>query len=599
MRLLFRARKSQSRESVPAGSGRMSAWVKGGIALVALAMLVAVTVVPSFAGHQAVSQSNTASSVQAAVSVTTTPAGTTTPTAVTACPNNQCPFQLPPGSNPNINNIYYGYTPANSGDKPVLLFVHGLGGVAQDWWSETAYSGVNDMYEMAYDAGYRTAFVSLNPDDQRGPSSNMWVDGQVLAQQIPAVAQHYGVSKLDIITHSKGGVDVQTAIAYDGMAPYVDQVLMLSSPNWGSPLASIICSTQGQPIGGSSGPASAMCSMTPGYMKLFRQMTDPLPSSVKWWVAGGTDHGPQGSILSLTGQLLFKVGGANDGFVTVNSATDLELSRWLFVRELNHDSIRVGHNSFPFIQAELQSTTTPSLVPPLSNPDSPSVASTAVPTPRFGVSNSGVLQSGAIVRGGTLNGNTSVAIPVESGAQVAYFALLTSGGSVNASLADPSGHGQSFSTPSAVADPMLEGMTYRAYEATNPASGKWHVSLSGANGATYLLLVGVQSPLNVTVSGVPNTSLQPGQTITPQASVQSPSGSATIDTVTTQVLQFNNSSGKPMTVSAPTSGAVQIENQPDVVSLTITVTGHQSDGSPFERTFIRSLPVLPANTAST
>src|SRR4051794_11811270 len=46
--------------------------------------------------------------------------------------------------------IYIGAIPPNSANKPVLVFVAGKSGKAQDWWSDTYFSGHNDMYDYAY-----------------------------------------------------------------------------------------------------------------------------------------------------------------------------------------------------------------------------------------------------------------------------------------------------------------------------------------------------------------------------------------------------------------------------------------------------------------
>src|SRR5205823_4988921 len=144
---------------------------------------------------------------------------------------------------------------------------HGLTGIAQDWWSQTDVSGVNDMYLDAYNAGYRTAFVTLQAGGGRGPDENYFINGPVLATQMQAILAYYGVSKLVIITHSKGGIDTQDALWLQQMYPYVSSFIMLSSPNQGSYLANVECTP-------TSGTLSAICSLEPGYMSAFRGDVD-------------------------------------------------------------------------------------------------------------------------------------------------------------------------------------------------------------------------------------------------------------------------------------------------------------------------------------
>ena len=80
------------------------------------------------------------------------------------------PQPLPRTGDCILDNIFYGTVPPGGADAPVLVFVHGLSGLAQDWWTDQTYVGVNQMYAKAYNAGYRTAFVNLNVDDNT-PSS--------------------------------------------------------------------------------------------------------------------------------------------------------------------------------------------------------------------------------------------------------------------------------------------------------------------------------------------------------------------------------------------------------------------------------------------
>src|SRR5438270_12651065 len=65
------------------------------------------------------------------------------------------PDPAPVAGSPD-QNIYYGATPDNGANAPVIVFVHGLHGAASDWWIG------NDMYSFAFHGGFRTAFISLS-----------------------------------------------------------------------------------------------------------------------------------------------------------------------------------------------------------------------------------------------------------------------------------------------------------------------------------------------------------------------------------------------------------------------------------------------------
>jgi len=286
------------------------------------------------------------------VAGTTRASATVITTTNPICPPAGCPQQ-----DPSNATIYYGATPALGETKPVLLFVHGLGGVAEDWWT-----GGNDMYTMAYNAGYRTAFVSLAPGGARNPAQDSYTQGITLSQQIMTITQHLNVPYVDIVAHSKGGIDTQAAIAFDmsRSAPLVRYVTTLSSPHHGTQLANIICAlppSLTQKFGipqtpGLCGDAAKRGGLTTTSMQAFRQAVDPILATVPvtFFVASGTDWQDTPS-LQLPGKVLAAAepNNSNDGFVSVSSSCLLPGAYYLFAKSVDHFGMRVGHNSFPFI----------------------------------------------------------------------------------------------------------------------------------------------------------------------------------------------------------------------------------------------------------
>lgn len=96
------------------------------------------------------------------------------------------------------------------------------------------------MLQQARDAGYQTAAINLY--DANGTSQDMWDNGKLLADKIKVISNHFG-KKLIVIAHSKGGVDTQTTLVYNRAAPYVQRVITLSSPHYGSQLADLAYSS--------------------------------------------------------------------------------------------------------------------------------------------------------------------------------------------------------------------------------------------------------------------------------------------------------------------------------------------------------------------
>ena len=135
----------------------------------------------------------------------------------------------PAPSSPD-GHIFYGQVPPNSGRAPVIVFVHGLMGTASDWWNN------NDMYVSAYNARYRTAFVSLNRDNSQN-NATIGDNALVLRDALPIIAGHYDAQQLYLVGHSKGGLDIQAAMLYPTIGRLAKAVFTIDTPNQGTELA--------------------------------------------------------------------------------------------------------------------------------------------------------------------------------------------------------------------------------------------------------------------------------------------------------------------------------------------------------------------------
>lgn len=123
-------------------------------------------------------------------------------------------------------NILYGQTPPNfNGD--VIIFNHGYIGS-----TESMLIG-NEMYELAYNAGYKTAFVATT----RG--EGLWVNGEVLGRAIDQITEHYSVSEAFLVVHSNGGKASEVALFHENKRNKIKKVISLGTPFHGTQLADL------------------------------------------------------------------------------------------------------------------------------------------------------------------------------------------------------------------------------------------------------------------------------------------------------------------------------------------------------------------------
>ena len=262
----------------------------------------------------------------------------------------------PPGSVGNQpdtkNTIYLGAIPPVASNAPVLVFVHGYLGQGETWFES------GEMYEYAYNAGYRTAFVQL------GKKDNMWTNGQMLANMLTSITSQYGVGQVVLVAHSKGGVDSEAAMVHYGAHPKVNRLITLSTPFYGSQLADLAqtwwLSWVSWPLGQKN---AATYVLQTSYMNYFRSITDPHPNSqyvdARTYGAWGYAWGP----LHIPGLYIAAAGGGNstggnDGVIAYNKSQrpgglvvwpghPASISKW------DHFEIREGDIMWGEVQGQL------------------------------------------------------------------------------------------------------------------------------------------------------------------------------------------------------------------------------------------------------
>jgi len=315
------------------------------------------------------------------------------PESTTAATSKQAPPSAPPVTVDSVlPNLFYGATPlttstppgpcasATECPTPVLVFVHGLTGSYADWLESNncppsptvcgpngpgAGTG-NDMYDYAYEAGFRTAFMSLSANNSNN-SATIQANAAMLETVFPRILANFGVSKVYFICHSKGGLDLQAALATPQWIGMASAVFTFGTPNQGDALSNwLFLTPNGQALG------QALGLLTPGIQSMetanvlqLRTQWDPLFENAQipfYTVAGDLCTEPHPSTAcnnTVTGPILQSITGGtsappNDQLVTepetylpttyaMNMGVELE----------GHYQLRLGDNSFSMIYSRV------------------------------------------------------------------------------------------------------------------------------------------------------------------------------------------------------------------------------------------------------
>jgi hypothetical protein len=315
------------------------------------------------------------------------------PESTTAATSKTAPPSAPPVTVDGVlPNLFYGATPlttstppgpcasATECPTPVLVFVHGLTGSYADWLESNncppsptvcgpngpgAGTG-NDMYDYAYEAGFRTAFMSMSANNSNN-SATIQTNAAMLETIFPAILAHFGVSKVYFICHSKGGLDLQAALATPQWIGIASAVFTFGTPNQGDALSNwLFLTPNGQALGQTLGLLTpGIQSMETANVLQLRTQWDPLFENAQipfYTVAGDLCTEPKPSTAcnnTVTGPILQSItGGAssppNDQLVT-EPETYLPTTYAMNMGvELNgHYQLRLGDNSFSMIYSRV------------------------------------------------------------------------------------------------------------------------------------------------------------------------------------------------------------------------------------------------------
>jgi|GEM_PF-875410 len=275
-----------------------------------------------------------------------------------------------PGGSPNL---LYGEVKAGAEQGKVLVFIHGLQGQPADWTFERAVAP-NDMYELAYNAGYRTVFIGMSADNSQN-SEGIVANRTVLENLLPEAAAELGASEMIMVAHSKGAVDLQAAMANSPqILNLVKEVYAISPPNSGSELANWAFQTPaGQILAGGAGLLTpGVFSLQTGSMELLRGFFDLFfrTAEKQFYVMAG-DNPETNPLMAITGAILASLTGdePNDGLVPL-SRTKLPIEYGTDLGDLidtNHFVTNFGNLTFPRINAQIQAQDNPTAFKSISD----------------------------------------------------------------------------------------------------------------------------------------------------------------------------------------------------------------------------------------
>ncbi|PGW57873.1 esterase/lipase family protein [Bacillus thuringiensis] len=491
---------------------------------------------------------------------------------------------FPPKETFRPGDWFVGATPAQiDPTKSPIVFVQGKNGKANDWYGDTYYHGKNNMYDLAYDAGYQTAFVQLYDAAGTGSVSS-WTNGKLLAEKLAAISQHFG-GKVNIIAHSKGGIDTQVALVQYGAHRFVDKVITLGSPHYGTHLADLsyswwagwLASLLGQQDEGTY-------TLQTGEMARFRSIidTNPVTKSNQYYTIAGTSWGPIFSALSMGGLYLSPY-GRNDGLVSEWSTT-LPYGVHLFSDvTLDHDSIRTGSAVFSRIEPYLQTKK-------IGKAWSPSSAlSTNDSYPESGTTENQTVLGGELIP----NQENRAVFSVDT-LTPGIVSILTASKQVEIQLISPSG--KIYKKQDALVtkgnDNFFKGAFIHMFQIKSMEVGDWKIRMNTEGKDAYLAMVQYQqeAPFHLKIPAKTKANKAKWQI---RSSDKNPVEAEEISMMARVVDRtgtlISQSDGFQQVDENTLSTILQHIEQSGVYNLTIDVKGKNKTGHPYTRTIIRSM----------
>lgn len=444
-------------------------------------------------------------------------------------------------------NFWVGQPAAANTNGPVVVFVHGYTG------DYTTWTGSNNATRDACNNGFRVAAVNL------GGTASIWDNATDLTAKLQAIASYYGVAKVNIMAHSKGGIDSQTAIVHNGAHTLVQRYIAFATPFGGTDLADHACAWYGWAIWQCN---DGTWTLRTGYMSYVRSITDGRPEhdNVLAYAARGSKcdwYNPACAMIS----------GADDGVVPTWSVwASGEDSHISDRSDLRHGEVhQTQRYNTGWLFGHLGRAT-------LANEPTQEAAA-----PHFAT-------SAYTLRGGELTGKVTERIVVEGGLKAVHFTLLSTA-AADVTLTSPSGKRYTTTGTPIPAGELLQGILY-PLRVPQPEAGIWQVEATPATRgrAGYLLRATYEGGLTIQLDSDLRVVHQPGSTL-PLALSSSPR-------VKELSVAANLRDARNALVAESLGSALTFPATSGTYTLDLRVTGIAADGTPFERTLVTSLAAV-------
>ncbi|OPA12367.1 esterase/lipase family protein [Bacillus cereus] len=491
---------------------------------------------------------------------------------------------FPPKETFQPGDWFVGATPAQiDPTKSPVVFVQGKNGKANAWYGDTYYHGKNNMYDLAYNAGYQTAFVQLYDAAGTGSVSS-WTNGKLLAEKLAAISQHFG-GKVNIIAHSKGGIDTQAALVQYGAHRFVDKVITLGSPHYGTHLADLSYSWWAGWLSSLLGQQDeGTYALQTGEMAHFRSIidTNPITKLNQYYTIAGTSWGPTFSALSMGGLYLSSYGN-NDGLVSEWSTT-LPYGTHLFSDvTLDHDSIRTGGAVFSRIEPYLRTKK-------MGKSWSPSSA----PSTNELYTELGTTENQTVLGGELIPRQENHAVFFVDTLTPGTVSILTASKPTEIQLISPSGtvHNTQDTVVTKGNDTFFKGAFIHTFEIKSMEVGGWKIRMKTEGKDAYLAMVQYQqeAPFHLKIPAktkVNKAKLQIQSS--DKKTVEAEGVSMMIRVVDRTGTLISQSDGFQQVDENTLSTTLQHIEHSGVYNLTIDVRGKNKAGHPYTRTIIRSM----------
>jgi pimeloyl-ACP methyl ester carboxylesterase len=458
-------------------------------------------------------------------------------------------------SQPAGQSFWVGPITTANQNGAVVVFVHGYTSDHNTW------TGSNYSVRDACAQGFRVAAVDL------GGTSSIWNNGQSLTTKLQAIANYYGVSKVNIMAHSKGGLDSQTAIVFYGGHQYVQRYVAFGTPFGGTDLADHACSWYGSWLWQCN---DATMDMRTGNMTYVRSITDTRAenNNVLAYAARGSKcdwYNPACGLIS----------GADDGVVPTWSAWANGRDSHISDRsDLRHGEVhQTQRYNISWLFNYLGRAT---LTEGETLTESPARAAAMV------------VQSNYLLRGGEAAGERVETVVVEGGLTALDLSLIATA-DVTVQAVSPSGITYTLSAVELPADAILRGKGYSA-RIPQPEAGEWTVTITSAAPADfrvgYYLKAGMEGGVSVRLANDLRTVYQPGEALPLRVVV----AGRVQNVVATATLRDNNQN--VVVEASGLQAALPLPAADGIYNLDVTVTGTAADGTSFERTLITSVAVV-------